>query len=186
MQSDPAVTGLSSSLTAGIMTTRAAARAFFIDGTNRAMFRYTLLNHMCYDMEQVKDTTRPADRIRQDVSRTPGGDSRLFIVEQTGNIKVVSLSSPTEAPIFLDLQDRITFNNEMGLLGLVFHPDYANNGYFYVNYTHRRNTSSSLFTYVSRFQVGGNANVADVNSSVTIPGMQRVSLRTDDVIIQPA
>ncbi|MFK7731597.1 MAG: hypothetical protein AB8B48_08250 [Pseudomonadales bacterium] len=64
---------------AGVMTTRAAAKAFFIDGTNRAMFRFTLLNHLCNDMEQVKDTTRPSDRIRQDVSRSPGGDSRLFL-----------------------------------------------------------------------------------------------------------
>ena len=65
--------------TAGVMTTRAAAKAFFIDGTNRAMFRFTLLNHMCDDLEQVKDITRVPDRIRQDVSRSPGGDSRLFL-----------------------------------------------------------------------------------------------------------
>ncbi len=74
-----AVTGLSSNATAGVMTSRAGSRAFFIDGTNRAMFRYTMLNHLCYDLEQVKDTTRPADRIRQDISRSPGGDSRIFI-----------------------------------------------------------------------------------------------------------
>jgi len=72
------ITGLDSQATAGVMTSRAAARAFFVDGTNRAMFRYTALNHLCYDMEQLKDTTRPADRIRQDISRSPGGDSRLF------------------------------------------------------------------------------------------------------------
>ena len=41
--------------TAGLMTTRAAAKAFFIDGTNRANFRFTLLNHLCNDLEQVKD-----------------------------------------------------------------------------------------------------------------------------------
>jgi len=64
---------------AGIMTTRAAARAFFVDGTNRAMFRFTVLNHLCYDIEQLKDSTRPADRVRQDVSRSPGGDSRLYM-----------------------------------------------------------------------------------------------------------
>ncbi len=64
---------------AGIMTTRAAARAFFIDGTNRAMFRFTLKNHLCNDMEQVQDITRPADRIRRDVPRSPGGDSRIFM-----------------------------------------------------------------------------------------------------------
>ena len=47
-------------------------QAFFIAGTNRAMFRFTMLNHLCRDMEQVKDTTRPPDRIRQDVSAQPG------------------------------------------------------------------------------------------------------------------
>ena len=72
------VTGLRSDATAGLMTTRAAAKSFFIAGTNRAMFRFTLLNHLCNDLEQVKDTTRVPDRIRQDVTRSPGGDSRLF------------------------------------------------------------------------------------------------------------
>jgi hypothetical protein len=72
-------TGLPPSATAGIITTRAAAAAFFIAGTNRAMFRFTLLNHLCHDMETVQDITRPPDRIRQDVSRSPGGDSRIFL-----------------------------------------------------------------------------------------------------------
>jgi len=70
---------LSSADTAGVMTTRAAAKAFFVDGTNRAMFRFTVLNHLCEDMEQLKDNTLPADHIRQDVSRSPGGDSRIFM-----------------------------------------------------------------------------------------------------------
>jgi hypothetical protein len=74
-----AVTDLPASATAGIMTTRAAAEAFFIAGTNRAMFRFTLLNHLCSDLEQVKDISRSPDRIRQDVSRSPGGDSRIFL-----------------------------------------------------------------------------------------------------------
>ena len=73
-----AVTGLPSDATAGIITTRGAAKSFFIAGTNRAMFRFTLKNHLCRDMEQVHDTSRPPDRIRQDVSRSPGGDSRVF------------------------------------------------------------------------------------------------------------
>lgn len=74
-----AVTDLPGAATAGVMTTRAAAEAFFIAGTNRAMFRFTLLNHLCNDLEQVKDITRSPDRIRQDVSRSPGGDSRIFL-----------------------------------------------------------------------------------------------------------
>ena len=64
--------------TAGLMTTRAAAKSFFKDGTNRAMFRFTLINHMCRDLEPLKDTSLPPDRIRQDLSRSPGGDSRIF------------------------------------------------------------------------------------------------------------
>lgn len=68
-----------SNATAGIMTSRAGAKAFFYLGTNRAMFRFTMLNHLCYDLEQVKDETRPADRIRQDVTRSPGGDSRVYL-----------------------------------------------------------------------------------------------------------
>ncbi|AMX03724.1 hypothetical protein [Microbulbifer thermotolerans] len=72
------VTGLPAEATAGVITSRAAAKSFFIAGTNRAMFRFTLVNHLCRDLEQVHDTSRPSDRIRQDVSRSPGGDSRVF------------------------------------------------------------------------------------------------------------
>ena len=73
------ITGLSAGATAGVLTSRAAAKAFFVDGTNRAMFRFTMLNHLCKDMEQVKDVTLVPNRIRQDVSRSPGGDSRIFM-----------------------------------------------------------------------------------------------------------
>ncbi len=73
------INGLPSTATAGVMTSRAASEAFFIAGTNRAMFRFTLLNHMCNDMEQMHDPKLSPDRIRQDVSRSPGGDSRLFL-----------------------------------------------------------------------------------------------------------
>jgi hypothetical protein len=73
------VQGIPAAATAGFLTSRAASEAFFIDGTNRAMFRFTMMNHMCRDMEQVHDTSLPPDRIRQDVSRSPGGDSRIFL-----------------------------------------------------------------------------------------------------------
>ena len=73
-----ALTGVPAAATAGVMTTRAAAKSYFKDGTNRAMFRFTLINHLCTDLEGLKDTSRSPDRIRQDVSRSPGGDSRIF------------------------------------------------------------------------------------------------------------
>ena len=71
--------GLPLAATAGVMTTRAAAQAFFIAGTNRAMFRFTMMNYLCRDLEQLQDSSLPTDRIRQDVSRSPGGDSRVFL-----------------------------------------------------------------------------------------------------------
>lgn len=78
-RSQSSVTGIPAQAVAGVITSRAAAEAFFIDGTNRAMFRFTLLNHLCHDLEQVEETSRPPNRIRQDVSRSPGGDSRGFL-----------------------------------------------------------------------------------------------------------
>jgi len=77
-QSGLAGTSLMSSETAGIITTRAAGKAYFSAGTNRRMLRFVAVNYLCQDLEELKDITRPVDRIRQDVSRSPGGDSQLF------------------------------------------------------------------------------------------------------------
>jgi hypothetical protein len=77
--SQTAVYGYPQGAAAGLITTRASASAFFVNGTNRAMFRFTLINHLCRDMELVQDATRPTDRIRQDVSTSPGGDSRVYL-----------------------------------------------------------------------------------------------------------
>jgi hypothetical protein len=74
-----ALTGIPAAATAGVMTTRGAASAFFINGTNRAMFRFTMMNHLCNDLQTVMDITRPPDWIRQDVTRSPGGVSTLFL-----------------------------------------------------------------------------------------------------------
>ncbi len=71
--------GIPANATAGVITSRAASEAFFIDGTNRAMFRFTMLNHLCRDLEQLHDTRLPPDMIRQDVTRSPGGDSSVFL-----------------------------------------------------------------------------------------------------------
>jgi hypothetical protein len=70
--------------TAGIMTTRGFAEAFLIAGTNRAAVRFATLNLMCMDMEDFRDVTAWPDRIRQDVSRSPGGDSNLFLNDCLG------------------------------------------------------------------------------------------------------
>src|SRR5688500_16346039 len=65
---------------------------------------------------------------------SPPGDSRLFVVEQTGQIRVIAGGVLQEAP-FLDVSSSISAGGEQGLLGLAFHPDYANNGRFFINFT---------------------------------------------------
>jgi hypothetical protein len=75
---------LTSADVAGVTTTRAAGEAYFSAGTNRRMWRFISMNYLCRDLEEMKDTTRPVERIRQDVSRSPGGDSELFLNHCSG------------------------------------------------------------------------------------------------------
>ncbi len=65
--------------TAGVMTTRGFAQAFLVAGTNRAAIRFASLNFLCKDMEDLRDITARPDFIRQDVTRSPGGDSNIFL-----------------------------------------------------------------------------------------------------------
>lgn len=92
-----------------------------------------------------------------DVQSAFDGSDRLFIIEKYGAIRIYENGQLLEQP-FLDIEDRVNDNgNEMGLLGLAFHPDYERNGYFYVNYT-----GSGGDTFISRFQASG--NIADAGS----------------------
>lgn len=72
-------TQVDASQSAGIMTTRGFAEAFLVAGTNRAAVRFAALNMMCMDQEDLRDLTAHPDRIRQDVTRSPGGDSNIFL-----------------------------------------------------------------------------------------------------------
>lgn len=65
---------------------------------------------------------------------SPPDDPRLFVVEQPGRIRIIADGRLLEEP-FLDLTDRVRSGGERGLLGLAFHPEYASNGRFFVNYT---------------------------------------------------
>ena len=77
----------------------------------------------------------------------PAGDARLFIVEQPGRIRIVRDGRLLEAP-FLDLTDRVSSGGERGLLSVAFHPRYAENGFFYVDYT-----DQSGDTRIERYRV---------------------------------
>jgi len=91
------------------------------------------------------------------------GDDRLFIVEQRGVVRIVDEDGLRQEP-FLDIRDRVfDTGNEQGLLGLAFHPDFAANGAFYVNYT--RGTGD---TVIARFHSGADPNRADPESEFVL------------------
>ena len=97
------------------------------------------------------------------VTAPPGDFGRLFVVEQNGYVRVWHAgSAPGTWGTFLNISSKITTsNNEQGLLGLAFDPDYANNGYFYVNYSQ----VTSGATIIARYSVsGGDPDVADATS----------------------
>src|SRR5688572_6243859 len=85
----------------------------------------------------------------------PAGDSRLFIVEQGGTIRIVRGRSVVARP-FLDLSSRLRAGGEQGLLSMAFHPRYRTNGFFFVNYTDREG-----HTRVERYRVSRDPDVAD-------------------------
>jgi len=93
------------------------------------------------------------------------GDSRLFVVEQDGLIKILNANGTTNATPFLNLTALTNQSGEQGLLGLAFHPNYAANGYFYVNYTR----SSDGATVIARYAVdAGNPNIANPTGTVLL------------------
>jgi len=97
------------------------------------------------------------------VDLQPDGSGRLFVVEKIGHIHIIENGQLIQAP-FLNIEDRTNDNsNEMGLLGLAFHPNYSQNGYFFVNYT-----GSGGDTFISRFQVAGDPNLANPSSEVNL------------------
>ena len=101
-----------------------------------------------------------------DFQTAKDGTGRVFVVEQGGVIRVFNNSSASaDSNIFLDISSRInTQADEQGLLGLAFHPNFAANGYFYVNYTPDENLSVT-----SRFQVNPSTdNTADSNSELIL------------------
>lgn len=100
------------------------------------------------------------------VGHAPNDFDRLFIIEQrsgsTGRVRILDLNTNTLLPTpFLSLT--VSTASEQGLLGMAFHPDYENNGYFYLNYT-----DSIGRTNVTRFQVSGDPNVATPASAQTV------------------
>jgi uncharacterized repeat protein (TIGR03806 family) len=117
------------------------------------------------------------------IATPPGETDRIFVCQKGGLLRVVpSVTSASPTTItFLDLpamlaprNERLSTNSEQGLLGIAFHPDYANNGYFYIFYSADKvandgNNTAPVYERLSRFTVmAGNPNAADPASELVL------------------
>jgi glucose/arabinose dehydrogenase len=102
------------------------------------------------------------------VTHAGDGSNRLFVVEKPGIMRIFANGNLVARP-FLDLRDRVNSgSSERGLLGLAFPPDFAQRGYFFVNYTDANGN-----TAISRFKVTGDPNVADPASEFKVLGIRQ-------------
>jgi glucose/arabinose dehydrogenase len=117
-------------------------------------FSSLFLNAQSINLEEF------ATGLTSPVEITNANDSRLFVVQQNGMIKIIQPNGTINPAHFLDISSKITFNGERGLLGLAFHPQYPTNGYFFVYYN---NTAGNII--VARYKVStSDPNVADFSS----------------------
>src|SRR5439155_18272367 len=97
------------------------------------------------------------------------GSDRLFLLEQPGRMRLVLGGKVQPAP-FLNIIDRVTCQGECGFLGVAFHPDFAKNGLFYVDYT--TGFKKTLHTVIAEYHAQGGAKVVD-------PSTERILLTID-------
>ncbi|NIF06314.1 T9SS type A sorting domain-containing protein [Chryseobacterium sp. Tr-659] len=119
-----------------------------------SIFSSLIVNAQSINLEEfVTGLTSP-------VEITNANDSRLFVVQQNGMIKIVQPNGTVNTTNFLNISSKIVFGGERGLLGLAFHPQYSTNGYFFVYYN---NTAGNVV--VARYTVSSaDPNIADPNS----------------------
>ena len=119
------------------------------------------------DLAVMKVADVPAKALY--ITQPKGETDRLFVLNQKGMIYIIRNGLTLKTP-FINISDRVhgslTPGSEEGLLGLAFHPDYNNNGYFYLNYVNKNDSS-----IVSRFSVSKNPNIADEKTEKIILGI---------------
>lgn len=91
------------------------------------------------------------------VEITNANDSRMFVVQQNGIIKILQSDGTVNSANFLNISSKITYGGERGLLGLAFHPQYPSNGYFFVYY----NDTGGNITVARYTRSSANPDVAD-------------------------
>ena len=109
----------------------------------------------------VKGLSSPVDVV------SDGSPDRMFIVEQPGRIRLL-VKGRVESTPYLNITDRVTHQGECGFLGVAFHPQFAKNGYFYVNYTTGSTGNKDLRTVISEFKA------ADPRAKVVNPSTERI------------
>lgn len=134
----------------------------------KKLYAFFLLGFFPYfTFAQTIELEQYATGFLSPVDITNAGDDRLFVVERSGRIKIIDENAIVISTPFLDIDNLVTQTsgqNEQGLLGLAFHPDYINNGYFFVNYI-----GNDEDTYIVRYsRDASDSNLADPNSALTI------------------
>jgi len=107
-----------------------------------------------------------------DIEHPDDNSGRLFVVEQGGTIRIIQNGSVLPTP-FLDISSEVIVQDEMGLLGVTFHPSFATSGKFYVNYV--RNNAGQFQSVISEFQV------STTNPNQANPASERILLTVDQV-----
>ena len=124
-----------------------------------------------FSFAQTIGVTPFASGFARPTELTHAGDERLFITQQAGAIKIINPDGTVNPTNFLTLPSSVVLSsgNEQGLLGLAFHPNYAQNGFFYVNYTRTGSGNASGDTVIARYSVSAsNPNVADAESATIL------------------
>ncbi len=89
------------------------------------------------------------------------GDERLFIVEQPGKIKILNSNGTVNSTPFLDIENKVYYGGERGLLGLAFHPNYPSTPHFFVNYI-----NNSGNTVIAKYSVSSNPDIANTSETI--------------------
>lgn len=113
---------------------------------------------------QIEINLEPfANGLSRPVSIAHAGDERLFVVEKRGTIRILASDGSVAPNLFLDIRSKVDASkSEKGLLGLVFHPNYAENGFFFVNYT------NASHTVIAKYSVDPEDENQALNNSETI------------------
>ncbi len=132
-------------------------------------FTFNIILFARNDLAVLKIADVPAKALY--ITQAPKDNTRLFVVIQTGKIFIIKNNQTLNTP-FLDISDRVHGSllpgSEEGMLGLAFHPNYNINGYFFVNYVNKNDS-----TIISRFSVSADPNLARKDSEKLILGLKQ-------------